>query len=160
MDYFQGVVTEFLRANRSTFVNTEYLIQLDECAVPLKSRHWYCDALAVNFQDSTVYLCEITYSKTMSALLSRLQAWGSNWDGVCSAIARDSRLTGIWNFKPWVFVPEASRPLLERKLELGQSPLLPQQRSMPTPVVTTLESVAPWNYCSWDRKHDLSERDY
>lgn len=49
MDYFQGVVTEFLRANRSTFVNTEYLIQLDEVKTPLKARHWYCDALAVNF---------------------------------------------------------------------------------------------------------------
>lgn len=158
MDYFQGVVTEFLRANRSTFVNTEYLIQLDEGATPLKARHWYCDALAVNFQDSTVYLCEITYSKTMTALLSRLQAWAANWEGVCAAIARDSRLAGAWNFKPWVFVPEDSRPLLLRKLELGQSLSLPQ-RSMPAPVVTTLESVAPWNYCSWDRKHELSERD-
>ena len=28
MDYFQGAVTEYLRANRATFVNTECLIQL------------------------------------------------------------------------------------------------------------------------------------
>jgi hypothetical protein len=71
MDYFQGVVTEFLRANRSTFVNTEYLIQLDEGKLPVKSRHWYCDALAVNFEESTVFLCEVTYSKTMSAPSNR-----------------------------------------------------------------------------------------
>ena len=157
MDYFQGVVTEFLRANRSTFVNTEYLIQLDE-GTPLKSRHWYCDALAVNFQHSTVYLCEITYSKTMSALLGRLQSWASHWDGVCASIARDSQLTGVWKFQPWTFVPEGSQSLLLRKLELGKSPVLPQN-GMPAPLITTLESVAPWNYCTWDRKHELTESD-
>ncbi|MCC6074348.1 hypothetical protein ACFPTX_13730 [Pseudomonas sp. GCM10022188] len=158
MDYFQGVVTEFLRANRSTFVNTEYLIQLDEGNTPLKARHWYCDALAVNFEHSTVYLCEITYSKTMSALLGRLQGWTTHWEAVCESITRDSKLIGAWNFQPWLFVPEASKPLLLRKLGQGQTPTHPQG-NMPAPLITTLESVAPWNYCSWDRKHELSESD-
>lgn len=158
MDYFQGVVTEFLRANRSTFVNTEYLIQLDEGSTPLKARHWYCDALAVNFQHSTVYLCEITYSKTMSALLARLQAWAANWEAVCQSISRDSQLTGAWSFRPWVFVPADSRPLLLRKLDCGPSPTDPA-RGMPAPLITTLESVAPWNYCTWDRKHELAPGD-
>ena len=48
MDYFQGVVTDYLRANRSVFVNTECLIQLDEGNKQLKCRHWFCDAMAVN----------------------------------------------------------------------------------------------------------------
>ena len=157
MDYFQGVVTEFLRANRSTFVNTEYLIQLDE-GTPQKGRHWYCDALAVNFEHSTVYLCEITYSKTMSALLGRLQAWAAHWESVCSSITQASHLTGAWRFQPWVFVPEDSQALLLRKLEVGQSTGL-EPSSIPAPRITTLESVAPWNYCTWDRKHELSERD-
>ncbi len=154
MDYFQGVVTEFLRANRSTFVNTEYLIQLDDVSLPLKGRHWYCDALTVNFQHSTVYLCEITYSKTMSALLNRLQAWAIHWEAVCESITRDSKLSGTWSFQPWLFVPEVSQSLLLRKLNL----VLPQG-NMPTPQITTLESVAPWNYCSWDRKHELAQSD-
>lgn len=158
MDYFQGVVTEYLRANRSTFVNTEYLIQLDECSTPLKSRHWYCDALTVNFEHSTVYLCEITYSKTMSALFGRLQAWAANWEGVCAAIARDSKLKGVWNFQPWVFIPEDSKALLLRKLRLSSSSDL-SRNAMPAPVISTLESAAPWNYCSWDRKHEIFERD-
>ncbi len=158
MDYFQGVVTEFLRANRSTFVNTEYLIQLDEGTTPLKGRHWYCDALAVNFQHSTVYLGEITYSKTMSALLSRLQAWGTHWDGVCASITRDSQLPGAWKFQPWLFVPEGSQTLLLRKLEQNKTLALAQS-GMPAPLITTLESVTPWNYCNWDRKHELSESD-
>ncbi len=156
MDYFQGVVTEFLRANRSTFVNTEYLIQLDESPTPLKGRHWYCDALAVNFQHSTVYLCEITYSKTMSALLGRLQAWASHWEGVCASISRDSQLCGTWKFQPWVFVPQDSTTLLIRKLEVSSTPIRPQS-PMPAPLITTLESVSPWNYCTWDRKHELTE---
>ncbi|HEY8012125.1 MAG TPA: hypothetical protein VIE67_14135 [Rudaea sp.] len=150
MDYFQGVVTEFLRANRSTFVNTEYLIQLDEGKTPLKGRHWYCDALAVNFEDSTVNLCETTYSKTMSALLSRLQGWATNWSGVCEAIARDSKLVGIWRYQPWLFVPEEGKDLLLRKLAALK--LQPLASAMPVPQIQTLESVAPWNYCTWDRK--------
>jgi hypothetical protein len=42
MDYFQGVVTEYLRADRTIFVNTECLIQLDGGDPPGKGRHWYC----------------------------------------------------------------------------------------------------------------------
>ena len=79
MDYFQGVVTDYLRANRSVFVNTECLIQLDEGNKQLKDRHWFCDAMAVNFKESTVYLCEITYSATMQSLVSRLHAWRMHW---------------------------------------------------------------------------------
>jgi hypothetical protein len=62
MDYFQGVVTEFLRADRAMFVNTEYLIQLEPGSSLAKGRHWYCDALAINFKESTVHLCEVSYS--------------------------------------------------------------------------------------------------
>jgi hypothetical protein len=156
MDYFQGVVTEFLRANRSTFVNTEYLIQLDQGKTALKSRHWYCDALAVNFEHSTVYLCEITYSKTMGALLARLQAWAAHWQEVCAAISRDSQLTGAWKFQPWTFVQEESKALLMRKLELIHANSTCSS-GMATPHITTLESVAPWNYCSWDRRHEVAE---
>ena len=51
MDYYQGVVTEYLRANRATFVNTECCIQLNPGPHPDNSGpHWYCDAVAVNLQ--------------------------------------------------------------------------------------------------------------
>ena len=73
MDYFQGVVTEYLRAKREVFVNTEFLIQLDPGDVQVKGRSWYCDAVAVSFRDSAVYLCEITYSSSMHALITRLR---------------------------------------------------------------------------------------
>ena len=59
MDYFQGVVTEYLRADRAMFVNTEYLIQLEPGNAPAKNKHWYCDAVAVNMRDN-----EVSYVKS------------------------------------------------------------------------------------------------
>lgn len=44
MDYFQGVVTEYLVADKAVYVNTELLIQLDKGQFT-KERHWYCDAI-------------------------------------------------------------------------------------------------------------------
>jgi hypothetical protein len=93
MDYFQGVVTEYLRANRSTFVNTECLIQLKPGDSPAKGEHWYCDAVAVNFQEKAAFLCEVTYSRTLQSLFTRLAGWINNWAGIESALHR-ARLEG------------------------------------------------------------------
>jgi len=65
VDYFQSVVTDYLRANRSTFLNTECLLQLQPWDSPRKGESWICDVVAVNFHKSTVYLCEVTYSKSL-----------------------------------------------------------------------------------------------
>ncbi len=152
MDYFQGVVTEFLRANRSTFVNTECLIQLDEGDTPAKRRHWYCDAVAVEFERSIVSLCEVTYSTTMQPLIARLRAWDSHWPLICKAIARDCHVPDSWSIRPWLFVPEK---LYEHVLKSKLTAFLceaPRADRMPYPEVTYLEHVAPWNYRHWDRK--------
>jgi hypothetical protein len=89
MDYFQGVVTEFLRANRATFVNTECLIQLEPGNSPAKGRHWYCDAVSVNIADQSAQLCEVTFSTTLQSLITRLAAWKSHWVGIRGALNRD-----------------------------------------------------------------------
>jgi hypothetical protein len=146
MDHFQGVVTEYLRADRSTFVNTECLINLDQDCVFAKSRHWYCDALAVNFRERTVYLCEVTYSQTMQSLIGRLRAWAQHWAELCEAIQRDCAMDGEWTFQPWVFIPEKSHTGLIEKLSI------PSASSMPAPKVTYLEEVTPWKYSTWDRR--------
>ena len=157
MDYFQGVVTEYLRADRSVFVNTELLIQLEPGDSPAKGRHWYCDAVAVNFRESVAYLCEISYSVSMHSLLSRMKAWGTHWAPMCAAVARDCRIPKDWEIEPWLFIPRANHGALARKLALigkqgdGTCP-------MPVPRVTYLEKVTPWNYRSWDRKDDAIEQ--
>ena len=86
MGYFQEVVTEYLRADRAVFVNTECLIRLHPNDISTKGAHWYCDAVAVNFREKSVHLCEVSYSTTLHALGARLQTWAKNWPALCAAL--------------------------------------------------------------------------
>jgi hypothetical protein len=158
LDYFQGVVTEYLRANRSVFVNTECLIQLDDGDKQFKDRHWYCDAMAASFKDKTTYLCEITYSGTMQSLVSRLQAWQSNWAELTSAVLRDSGAPNDWKVQPWVFIPQKRRDVFNKKMSM-LNPIVKEGSQMPRPRITYLEHVVPWEYKTWDRKLDALASD-
>lgn len=152
MDYFQGVVTEYLRAKRSVFVNTEYLIQLDDCELPGKDRHWYCDAVAIDHQQRMVDLCEITYSTTLHSVCRRLESWRKHWALVVAAIHRDSCLDETWRVQPHLFVPEHGKSILDRKLPSICGDPTTTEGEMPFPQVTFLESITPWKYRSWNRK--------
>lgn len=151
MDYYQGVVIEYLRADRAMFVNTECCLQLNEAANPDNSGpHWYCDAVAVNFRESAVYLCEVSYSKTLDALVKRLTAWRNHWPALCQAIVRDCHVPAEWTVRPWLFVPEELRERLEaRLLMIGR--IDSGASTMAEPRITNLEDVAPWKYRSWNR---------
>lgn len=146
MDYFQGVVTEYLRADRAMFVNAECLIQLDDGKLLGKGRHWFCDALAVNFRERKAYLCEVSYSQTLQALLGRLQSWRENWSALRDALCRDSAIPRDWHVQPWVFVPQDRADLLRKKLPPSES-----AQGMPAVRISFLESVTPWKYRTWDR---------
>lgn len=158
MDYFQGVVSEYLRADRATFVNTECLLQLKPGDSPGKGTHWYCDVVAANFREQAVYLCEVTYSMTLHALLGRLRAWSNNWPGLCSAIVRDCGVPKDWHVQPWLFIPKERHAVLKRKLgtivNIGGA-----DGGMPSPRITHLEAVVPWKYRTWDRKVSALETD-
>jgi hypothetical protein len=151
VDYFQGVVSEYLRSHRDTFINTEYLIQLDEGAMDAKDRHWYCDAIALNLRMHTVDLCEISYSKTLHSLLRRLQVWSNNWPLVTAAIARESHLPKAldWIFQPHIFVHCECRQSLQKNLN---TIIRPEGQSVqrPDPQITWLDDVLPWTYRPWD----------
>lgn len=151
MDYFQGVVTEYLRAKRSRFVNTEYMINLDLDGTYKKDRHWYCDAVAIDFADSSIHLCEITYSKSLQSVFKRLQFWCNHWADVVAAIRRDSELKGEWQMVPRVFVPGNLESELANRLSMVKWPAECAIR-MPQPIVTRLEEVLPWKYRSWNGK--------
>lgn len=154
MDYFEGVVAEYLSADRALFVNPAYCIQLNP-GDSLKSsgHHWYCDIVAVSFRDSAVFLCEVSYSRTLSALFKRLREWKAHWPAVCTALARDSAIPDSWPVRPWLFVPASQRALISRTLS---DVLLPVDMShqMPPPLITSLESVTPWKY---KPRHSLPE---
>jgi len=141
MDYFQGVVAEYLRADRSRFVNPECRIELSPGK---RGRHWFCDILAVDFRTKHVFLCEVTYSRSLSAITKRLTEWSENWSDVRKALARDCSLPADWPVVPWLFVPHDLRELLDKKLTkltfVGKS-----AGNMPAPMITDLEDVTPWN---------------
>jgi hypothetical protein len=147
MDYFQGVVTEYLRANRSTFVNPEFCLQLHEGKTPPKGSFWYVDLLAVDLKERSAYLCEVTYSQGLSTLLQRLAAWSAHWSSLLLALRRDAHIGDDWPVRPWIFVPEA----LLAKL-IARMPTMPV-----TPRITPLEMTEPWKYCGWDRRGEASK---
>ena len=153
MDYFQGVVAEYLRADRSRFVNTEYLIQIEEGDKIAKGQHWYCDLVAIDFGMKAVYLCEVSYSRTMHSLDKRLQAWAAHWPGVRNAVLRDSNLKDLVDFElvPWLFVPKKYEGTHVARL-LKIACVDPAELQMPTPRVTYLEDILPWLYRSWNGK--------
>lgn len=147
MDYFQGVVANYLSADPAIFVQPEACIRLHPDRRLKKGEHWYCDILAVSFREQTVYLCEVTLSRTLTALLKRLSEWDANWAEVCIAVRRDNRIPNEWHVRPWAFVPSAQKELLSR----GVSALLGSCAGVdriPRPLVTGLEDVVPWLY-SW-----------
>lgn len=152
MDYFQSVVTTFLRADRSVFINTECLIQLEEGRTE-KNRHWYCDAMAVNFRKRVVYLCEVTYATSLTPLVNRLRSWATHWDLLRAALIRDCNVPPDWHVQPWVFIPREREEAFRRKWAAA---VTAESSEMPDPLITCLETVAPWTYHGWDRREDRS----
>lgn len=154
--YFEAVPFQYLCADRRLFVNSEYLLQLDEVDNPDTSpgRHWYVDALAVEPGSNTVYLCEFSFSKTLQGLRKRLSAWAKVWPDISPSIARDSGLSKPPYVRPWAFVPADCAPrLVETAASLG----FDGGAELPPLKITTLEMTLPWNYRSWKR-HGEAEK--
>lgn len=162
-DYYQGIVVDYLRADRSIFVNPECCIQIKPGPHPPKGTLWYCDALAVDFgigpdDPSTIFLCEVTYSKTLQALIKRLREWNSNWEPIRKALAKDNRLPLEWESRPWLFVPEANdcaKKLVQALKEMDKVHQLSFR-----PRITTLEKVVPWAFSENRNGEEAPKPDY
>lgn len=155
LNYYESVVVDYLRADRSLFVNTEYCIQLKEGNPDLGGphSHWYCDAVIADFRSQSVFLCEISYSASLQTLIGRLKDWNENWLGVQEALIRDSKLPVDWEVRPWLFVPEKLVGLLQKGLEKIRGD---GQLSF-RPLITNLEMVQPWEYKSWNRHEEKTK---
>lgn len=146
MDYYQGVVVDYLRADRAVFVNTECCIQLKEGKTPAKNEHWYCDALAIDLRGEggpTAFLCEVSYAVGLGKLIRRLKMWSENWAGVKAALERDCAIPQAWPLRVWLFVREEAVPGLVQKLNTLN---VPEGHPVFVPRITPLESVPPWRY--------------
>jgi hypothetical protein len=156
MDYYEGVMLHYLRADRAIFLNTECCIQLNESLNPDSSGpHWYCDAVAADFRSRSIFLCEISYSKGLVSLTKRLKSWHSDWAKVCYALTRDSFLEADWPIRPWLFVPQQLVPLLLKRLdEVAAGQMLNF-----VPRIPTLEGIQPWLFPSWNRVGECAKPD-
>jgi hypothetical protein len=144
MAYYQDIVVDYLRENRAVFVNTECCIQLNEGTNNNIGPHWYCDALAVDFGQKAVYLCEVTYAKGVAALLKRLSQWNTHWSGIQASLVRDCKVFPDWSVTPWLFMPDAFQVEALAKIRTF-SPVRGVEGRMPVPQMSSLESIVPWN---------------
>jgi hypothetical protein len=157
VDYYQGVVLDYLRTDRTVFVNPECCIQLKKCRTPAKGEHWYCDAVVLDFGGDppkpppppTVFLCEVSYAKGLGTLIHRLKQWAEHWDGadgVRKAVARECMVPEDWPVRPWLFVPQEWVDKLVARVNLM---IGADGHPIFRPRMTTLESVQPWHRKSW-----------
>lgn len=156
MDFYQSVVVDYLRADRAVFVNAECCIQLNPGPNPdISGPHWYSDAVACDFKDRVVFLCEMSYEKSLGSLVKRLAQWHQNWLGVRAAVARDCHLPTDWHVRPWLFIPLDLVETLVRNLDdaVGPDGMLTLR-----PRITNLELVQPWRYRSWDHRDNPGEK--
>jgi hypothetical protein len=142
VDYYQGIVADYLTTDPAMFVQPESCISLDVDSPLVKDRHWYCDALAVSFRTRTVYLCEVTFDKNVRALMQRLRGWDAHWAKICASLRKGNSIPEDWEVRPWVFVPETRRERLTRRVNALYE--APGQHDMPRPLATSLEDVVPW----------------
>ncbi|MDR3409376.1 MAG: hypothetical protein P4L87_00255 [Formivibrio sp.] len=149
MDYYQGIVAEYLRTNRKIFVNPEFCLQLELGANnPSKGNFWYVDIVATDFAQKIVYLCEVTYSNPPSALIKKLSVWSENWADIVCALRHYSAIPEEWSVRPWIFMPTENIKSFLKKI-IGMQPV---------PKITPLEMTQPWTY-PWNREEELTKPD-
>jgi len=151
MDFFQGIVADYLRADRSCFINPEFFLANDLSEIDQdRKKFWYVDVLAIQTEECCAYLCEVTYAKPPTALLRRLKTWNQHWPAVCAGLYRDAGLPPeLWEVRPWLFVPsDHIQPMLAS---------VPQ--FTPAVKITPLEMTLPWKY-HWNRKGETKKPDF
>jgi hypothetical protein len=75
MDFYEGVILDYIRADRALFLNTQTCIQVNPAGNPDRSGpHWYCDAVVVDFRCQSIFLAEVSYSSSLYDLAKRLRA--------------------------------------------------------------------------------------
>jgi hypothetical protein len=157
VDHYQGIVIEYLRADRALFLNSEYCIQLDE-GTPKKGRNWVCDTVVLDCRSKTILLCEVTYAQRTPALLKRLREWHTSWQEIVLALPRLSKFEpngATWPIRPWLFIPDKDVEFVIGKLNISLGP-----DAIFKPLITPLEMVQPWAY-RWNRQgEDLKQKEH
>jgi hypothetical protein len=147
VDYYQAVVMDYLRADRKLFLNAEFCIQLGDYLNPDRTKHWYCDALTVDFGEKTIWLVEISFADQLRALRKRLMDWENHWDVIPGRVKELSAAGSVysdWFVRPWLFVRSDLDKAVRKRLE-------PFEQGCLRAKVDSLDNVLPWTYASWNR---------
>ncbi len=146
---------EYLRADRSVFVNTECWLQIKPGKQPPKGSSWYCDAVVADFRAKTVFLCEVSYSEGQQKQIKRLKDWNQHWEEICGAlVSREyNNLPADWTVRVWLYVPKDQLEKLVDGLEKIGNGIL-QRLSLR---ITTLEMAEPWKYDNYNRVNENFE---
>ena len=137
MSHYHEIVGEYLNAERHQFICQEFLIDIGDPTKQMKDQAFWVDVVAADFRARTLFLCEISYSQKLAAILRKFQIWSDNWDAVRAELFRASGVSPDWDVKPWVFAPAARRDLFLKGLAN-----IPGLRFAPE--WTALEDLVPW----------------
>jgi hypothetical protein len=143
MDYYQGVVSDYIAADRATFVSNEFWIN------PKGGPEWFIDALAISLSgpagqgQGRVYLCEVTYSADVAKIVKKVKALSDNLDLIKSFLLEVSNIPEEWDVKVWLFVLRDNAAKIRERLGPAYKPK-----------ITHLEDVAPWRYSKGYRERD------
>ena len=137
MPYYEEIVAEYLCSNRKMFVSPTFNLDLNEGGPLVKDKNWWIDVLAVDFGTKTIFLCEVSYSKTLYALARRLKLWASEWENMRAALTARTGIDADWKMQPWVFTPRDLEGTYKKRFAaLGPVPF--EYKWM------ALECTAPW----------------
>ena len=137
MSYYQEIVGEYLNSERSRFISNEFLLDIGDPLAMTSGHAFWVDIAAVDFDRQTIFLCEVSYSRSLAAIRDKLRVWSARWEDVRAATFRASKAPSKWAIMPWIFAPNERHDRFFRWFDA-------QGLKLPRPTWTDLECVAPW----------------
>ena len=160
MSQYESVVIEYLRADRSLFLNLGCFIETPGAENPARvgPYYWSFPIVAADFHKEAILLCEVSYGQALGGLYKRIEGWSNHWHQLCEALGRELNIPKTWSIRPWLFVPDDSIPKVVKKID-GVRSANPGVALFPDPIITPLEMVQPWKYNSSTRNGEKSKPD-
>jgi hypothetical protein len=159
MSQYESVVVEYLRADKSLFLKSDFFIQIRDVQNPARlGPSWYFPIVAADFHKEAILICEVSYSQSLGGLYKRIEGWSNHWHQLCEALCHELNIPKTWPIRPWLFIPDDSIPRVVKKID-GVRFANPGVAFFPDPIITPLEMVQPWKYNSLARQGEKSKPD-